>query len=115
MICPATIGREDTLFIRLVNHAVLLHEAASGADKGPLVRLHDQTVGFAAVLTLVLFHIFLCFRQFVLFCIELSLALIFAILLILFAILLLEKHIYSYVILSSFLVRVHLTVGHVRG
>ena len=104
MICSATIAREDTLFIRLIDHAMLLHKTTSRAYKCPLMCFHDQTVDLAAVLTLVLLDIFLCFRQFVLLCFEFSLALILSILLILLAILLLKKRGYSYVILSSFLV-----------
>ena len=83
---------------------MLLHESAGSAYKCPFMCFHDQTINLAAVLTLILLDIFLCFRQFVLLCFDFSLALILSILLILLAILLLKKRGHSYVILSSLMV-----------
>ena len=62
LIRPLEIVREDTLFIGLINHAELLDEATCGAHHGAFVLLDHQTVGLAAISTLVLFHVALRLR-----------------------------------------------------
>ena len=91
MICTSTIGREYTLFVRLVDDAMLLDKSACRTHKSALMCLHDQAIRLATVLTLVLLDIFLSFRQLVLFSFILSLYLHFPLLFIFLVVLFREK------------------------
>ena len=117
MVRSAAIRRKNSLLVRLVNHAVLLHEAAGRAHQSAFMRLHDQAVGFATVLTLVLLDIFLRFRQFVLLGLDLAIELLRPLLFVLFPVLLGEERIHSHVILPTLLVccRILLPIGLARA